>query len=383
MKKKVLIFAPFYTPSIKGGGPIVSTKNIVENLSDRIDFYILTSDRDLGDNNPFEDIRYNRWNKVGNAHVQYIDRDLITIRKLVKIMKSVKFSSFYLNSFFDYHFSILPILAKKLNKNIKGSIVLAPRGEFSPGALQLKSLKKRIYIGFFKLFCLNKNIEWHATGETEKEYIQNIFGEKSSVQVASNLTANYSKLSYSKDLKKEPGSAKFIFISRIHPKKNLLKALSFLGDVKGKVVFSIYGPVEDSDYWDSCQKVVKELPGNVQVEYEGILEHDDILKKINEYHFFLFPTLGENFGHVISEALIGGCPVIVSDQTPWIDLEMKEVGWDIPLKDSEKYIDIIQKCINMDSEEYGKMSKNAFEFGKEKSTNQNSIDSTYKLFDRN
>jgi glycosyltransferase involved in cell wall biosynthesis len=34
----------------------------------------------------------------------------------------------------------------------------------------------------------------------------------------------------------------------------------------------------------------------------------------------VFPTLGENFGHVIAESLSASCPVICSDQTPWNDV---------------------------------------------------------------
>jgi hypothetical protein len=45
-----------------------------------------------------------------------------------------------------------------------------------------------------------------------------------------------------------------------------------------------------------------------------------------EYDLFLFPTLGENYGHVISEALASGCPVVISDQTPWRNLEAEGIN---------------------------------------------------------
>jgi glycosyltransferase involved in cell wall biosynthesis len=35
------------------------------------------------------------------------------------------------------------------------------------------------------------------------------------------------------------------------------------------------------------------------------------------YDLFAFPTLGENFGHVIFESLRVGTPVLLSDRTPW------------------------------------------------------------------
>jgi glycosyltransferase involved in cell wall biosynthesis len=45
----------------------------------------------------------------------------------------------------------------------------------------------------------------------------------------------------------------------------------------------------------------------------------------------VLPTYNENFGYVILEALLAGCPVILSDQPPWRDLEARQVGWTIPL----------------------------------------------------
>ena len=52
----------------------------------------------------------------------------------------------------------------------------------------------------------------------------------------------------------------------------------------------------------------------------GELNHEQLLEKYKEYHAFIFPTLGENFGHVIDESIKNGCPVILSRSvTPWDD----------------------------------------------------------------
>lgn len=380
MKKKVLIFAPFFTPSIKGGGPIISTKNIIENLSEKIEFYVLTSDRDLGDIVPFENIERNVWTSVGNANVMYMNPKTITINRLKKIMTAIPFDFYYLNSFFNFRFSILPILAKKIHNEIKGKIVLAPRGEFSPGALNLKATKKNAYIALYKKMNLQKNVIWHATAESEDNDIQTVFGGKMNIRVANNLTANYKDLKFEKKIEKNVGSVKLIFISRIHPKKNLHAALEFLREVKGNVKLSIFGPIEDQEYWNKCKKIIEELPAEVSVEYEGILTHNQIIPAFAQNHFFLFPTLGENFGHVISEALIGGCPVIISDQTPWRKLEELQVGWDISLDEKDKFIHVIQKAIDMNQESYDGYSKSAFRYGVEQANKEEDIIATYALF---
>lgn len=383
MKKKVLLFAPFFTPSVKGGGPIISTKNLIENLSEKIDFYVLTSDRDLGDTAPFPNVETEKWNEVGQANVMYVNRETLNVKLIATIMKEKDFDYFYLNSFFDSKFSILPILAKRTDKKINGQLIVAPRGEFSPGALNIKAQKKNVYIRLFKLLGLAKSFIWHATAESEKNDIRNIFGNQGTIKIANNLTANYADLNYQKNIEKTVGTVKFVFISRIHPKKNLLQALQLVGEMQGNIEFSIYGPLEDKNYWAKCQSVSATFPESIQVKYHGLLNHAQIIPTFMNQHFFLFPTFGENYGHVISEALIGGCPVIISDQTPWRQLEAKGAGWDIALDNIMKFKEVLQECVDMNQTDYQTLSKSAFEFGKTEANKADDIAATYGLFGSN
>jgi len=380
VKKKVLIFVGYYVPSVKGGGPIQSIKNLVDNLSDRIDFYVVAADRDLGDEKPFSGIKIDKWSEVGKAKVFYTNPATLTWRKTAKIINEVNYDVIYLNSLFSYKYSIIPILLRNIKMIASKSIVLAPRGQFSPGAFGLKNKKKSIFIKLSKIVGLYNSIIWHATADTEKRDIETIFGNNSNIIVANNLTANYKEVNFNKRIDKEIGELKVVFVSRIHAKKNLKKAIELLKSINGKIEFNIYGPLEDEYYWSECKKSIESLPENVKVVYRGIVDHDEIIKIFNSHHIFLFPTLGENFGHVISEAFIGGCPVIISDQTPWNKLEEKKVGWDLKLNDEESFIKAIQYCVNLDNREYQEISKKAFEYGKNMSNNTNDISNSYKLF---
>ncbi|MBS4030264.1 MAG: glycosyltransferase [Clostridiales bacterium] len=381
MKKNVLIMGGYYIPSVKGGGPIQSIRNLVDNLSDKINFYIVTLDRDLGDDKPFRNIKTDTWLKVGKAKVYYTNQHELTWRKTESIINSVDYDVLYLNSFFDYKFSTVPILLKKYNKIPWKPIVLSPRGQFSPGALVLKSGKKKLFINITRVLGLYNGLTWHATSDVEKKDIEKLFGEKANIIVANNLTANYEDLKLDKEIDKNKGELKVVFISRIHPKKNLKKAIQFLNQINGKVEFNIFGPLEDSSYWSECEVIIKSLPSNIKVEYKGVVEHDRIMNVFKEHHVFLFPTLGENYGHVISEALISGCPVIISNQTPWRELESKHVGWDIDLKDEYKFISVIQLCMELNNEEYKIFSTSAFNYGKKKSNQKEELIKAYSLFE--
>ena len=68
------------------------------------------------------------------------------------------------------------------------------------------------------------------------------------------------------------------------------------------------------------------------------------------------PTLGENYGHAIFEAMTTGVPVMISDQTPWRNLEQMKVGWDIPLQMKDKFREAITQAAGWNQEEYDEWS---------------------------
>jgi glycosyltransferase involved in cell wall biosynthesis len=89
------------------------------------------------------------------------------------------------------------------------------------------------------------------------------------------------------------------------------------------------------------------MPGEVRVTYNGTLEPAEVRTTFASHDLFLFPTLGENFGHVIAESLSASCPVLCSDQTPWT--EVLESGGGIVLRSAAvaEMTAAMQSVINM------------------------------------
>jgi len=119
--------------------------------------------------------------------------------------------------------------------------------------------------------------------------------------------------------------------------KNLLEALRIVALVRVPVQFDIFGPREDRAYWQTCERAMANLPPHVQARWMGRVAHEDVPAILSRYDLFLLPTLGENFGHAIVEALAAGCPVMISDRTPWRELSEHDAGWDLPLGDPEPW----------------------------------------------
>ncbi len=376
MKKTILIFIDWYLPGYKAGGPIRSVANIVKNLSDNFNFIIITSDRDFGDTTSYKNIILNKLIKKDDYTIIYLSPENQKKSNLIEIIKKIDFNTVYFNNLFSLKFTILPLkIIKKHKKNTE--IILAPRGMLGKGALGLKRRKKQVFLFSSKLIGLYKNIIWHATDEIEKQDIITNYGLKNKIHLISNIS---SKPEFYKQ--KEKKITKFIFLSRLAKKKNLLFAIKLFQkiEIKTEIIFSIFGTNEDIEYLQECRREILKIKNNITINFEGSIKHSEVNKILSEYHFYILPTLHENFGHSIFEAFSAGCPVIISDQTPWRDLENKKIGWDISLNNNQKFIDTIKYCVQMKQDEYNTWSKNAFDFAEKTTDSKELLEKYNEMF---
>lgn len=349
MTISVLVFAGFFLPGYKAGGPIKTIQNMVNELSAECRFLIVTRDKDLGEKNPYVGVFRNKWKKVGKARVVYISDGFCYAAAVLKIIRKTNAQFIHLNSFFSIKFGLIPlIVARILRPDIL--IILGPRGEFSQGALGLKALKKKLFIRCFKILGLHGNLIWHASSEFEAADVQRVIGCAAEIRVAMDISSKNSGGEFIKRIEGEP--LRVIFLSRISEKKNLIGAFRVLQRVSCDVVFDVYGPIEDDSYWAQCLLEAKKLPSNVVFKYAGSLRPEAVPRTMADYHLFFLPTLGENYGHVIAEALYVGLPVLVGNTTPWRELDKNSLGWDLSLDAVDDFVCCIQKCYEKPPLEY-------------------------------
>lgn len=366
MKRRILVFAARYLPGYKAGGPIRSISNLVDCLGDEFDFWIVTTDRDFGDTQAYVGIEPNEWQVVGKARVIYVPPTLGSLRFLIRLLRHARYDLLYLNSFFDPRFTGLPLLVRRLGFVPRRSVLLAPRGELSRGAVALKSYKKRLYLSLTRWIGLYADVRWQATTELEVSEIRAAVGRLAhNIVIATNLARSYTE-EVSDDMAARPESEalRIAFLSRISEKKNLVFALEVLGRCRVPIVFSIYGPKEDQNYWSRCEAAIERLPTNVQVVYQGIVEPDRVVAQLRAHDLFFLPTLNENFGHVIVEALQAGLPVLISDQTPWRQLRKKRVGCDCPLSRMDCFVEYIEQMARLSAEERREVQRCVREFAR-------------------
>lgn len=354
----ILIFTRYYLPGFKAGGPIRSVANLVEWLGEEFRFKVVTSDRDLDSDNPYPEVPLNEWTKRGKAEVFYTERGG-EMHQFKQLITSAEASAVVLNSFFDSHYSILPLI---LNRYLSGlPVLLAPRGEFSKGALQIKQLKKKLFVRFSAMTGLHRGVYWALSNGHEQKDLQRVMRVPDrEICLTPNLPAGEPGSSI-RSVDKKSESVRMVFLSRISAKKNVHYIMDLLSGITGcRVTLDLYGTLEDSDYWQGIQNKIDSLPQNITVRYKGTIQHDAVHGTLQEYHLFLLPTKGENFGHAIYESMIAGTPVLISDQTPWRQLQEKGLGWDIPLDQPEKFREIIRQVASMSREEVNRLKRDAF-----------------------
>ena len=376
-KTKLWIFVDWYLPAYKAGGPIQSVSNLVNRLKDELDISVITSNTDLGEDLNLNTSEVNVWVPKEGYRVIYLDQNHQNKTFYQKLFSENTIDVVYFNSLFSIKYTLLPFWLLK-NKPLRR--VLATRGMLGKGALAIKPLKKNLFLKVFKAMGLHKKVVWHATAESEVKEIKEHFGNDRQILLAPNLSAIGSERSSIKQ--KMTQQLNLFFLSRIAIKKNLIGALTILSKMKSEyqIRFTIIGPIDDKMYWEKCQKVIEALPKHIHINYLGAIPNHELGAYLKEEHVLFLPTFGENFGHVIMESWQNACPVIISDQTPWLDLKVEQLGFDIPLDKQELFIEAIEQFANMSQEEFSLWSEASFNHAKEFIRNPKVLEQNKALF---
>lgn len=359
--KTILIIIGRYLPGYRSGGPIRSIKTLVDRLGEEYDFRVLTADRDLGDHHPYPNIKVREWNTVGVAKVYYVEPggfDSETVEKLACEADLV----YLCGCFNDYARTTLKL---KKRGRIKCRVVIAAMGLFSSGAFHMKYQKKKAYMMALKGLGYFKNVEWSATNEEEAADIRREVGKEAVCHIAEDLPRSPGKIKHITETGK--GSLKVVFLSRISPKKNLYFTAKVLQQVKGDIVFDIYGNLEEVSYWKKCKDELKKLPENLKWQYKGEADAEQVVRIFSHYDVFLFPTMSENYGHVIFESMAGGCIPLISDKTPWTAEKMGFCGEVVKLDEENalgNFAEVVQKYVELPKQDMQKKAGHCIAFTK-------------------
>lgn len=225
-------------------------------------------------------------------------------------------------------------IARKLGK----PYIISPHGMLYPTALNVHAWKKWILLNLWYNKDIHNACCLHATCKQEMEYCRS-FGYKGPIAVIPNAVVFPEHL---KHFQREPDSFGFIhgrrhigFLGRLHPIKkveNIIYALDILGRgdkdymLANNVCLHVMGKFDDA-YEDWLKAEVKRLHLENCVTFDGLIDGTNKYDKLSSLSALFVPSVQENFGMIVPEALICGTPVYASLGTPWSELRECKAGW--------------------------------------------------------
>jgi len=204
-------------------------------------------------------------------------------------------------------------------------LVVSPRGMLAPAALAFSRWRKRAFWALLQGSVISRAACIHATSEQEFEEIRGL-GLANPVAIIPN-GIDLPELAWSESA--APAIERIVLsLGRIHPKKGLARLVRAWSKVEARYPawrLRIAGPPERGH--DNELRALAVSLGLTHVSVEGPIYGEAKTSAYRCADVFVLPTLNENFGLTVAEALAAGTPVISTKGAPWSGLEREGCGW--------------------------------------------------------
>lgn len=260
---------------------------------------------------------------------------------------------YHIHGIWLYHGLAVANYAKKM----KRPYIVAPRGMLYPQALAHHALYKKLSLWLYqgKIFADAACVQCTCVEEMEH---YRALGFRNPVAVLPNPIDINGIIE--REIPDKP-VLKIGYLGRLHPRKRverLIYAFSELRDKLSDCRLVVIGG-GDEKYKKFLENEARRL--NVtNVEFTGFLTGDEKDKAITGLAYLAVPSDFENFGNIVTEALVRGVPVIASKGMPWQELEGYHCGWWID-NDQESINRTILSAISISQEERVHMGMNGKE----------------------
>jgi glycosyltransferase involved in cell wall biosynthesis len=356
----ILIFTDWYVPGYRAGGPIQSVYNLAKLLSKNFDVKIVTRVTDYASKKPYAGISANIWTTIGTQHeVLYLDSENLNAKAIKNLCKEHKANVILINGLFSFYFSILPLFYANFYGAVKTFV--AVRGMLHQSALKVKPLKKQLFLAFARGFGLYKSTTLLSTSAFENEEILRTLGKVKIVSAPNIPLLPDKKFNFlKKAFKSDEGNLRLLFLGRISPEKNPIMVLKALKNSKGKIHISFAGAGIDEAYQQVFDNELKSMPKNIEISCLNELPHTEILNLFDHTDVMILPSHGENFGHAIFESLAYATPVIISNNTPWKQMQDSMAGIEVHANSVEEISNAIAFFNTMELPTYRLWQEGAF-----------------------
>jgi glycosyltransferase involved in cell wall biosynthesis len=203
--------------------------------------------------------------------------------------------------------------------------IISPRGMLSPVAFAFSRWKKRMAWNLWQGSIVRQASCIHVTSELEYQEVRT-FGLANPIAIIPNgIDIPEMPLQPRAQDKK---TRTVLSLGRIHPKKGLDRLIQSWAKLENDYPnwrLRIIGPTEHEH--DRELHTLATMLGATRVYIEKPVYGDAKKEVYQNADLFVLPTLSENFGLTIAEALAMGMPAISTKGAPWNGLETENCGW--------------------------------------------------------
>lgn len=206
--------------------------------------------------------------------------------------------------------------------------IISPRGMLGAAALQFSRAAKRIVWSLTQRRALLEAACIHATSPAERDDIRAVGINRPVAIIPNGIDVPaWAAVSMDKQ-RRNPSQRTLLHLGRLHPKKGIDRLLQAWASVELRSPdwsLQIVGPSE-AGHGEALTAQSAAL-GLRRVEFRGPLFGAEKEASYRNADLFVLPTLDENFGMVVAEALANGTPVICTKGAPWAALNTERCGW--------------------------------------------------------
>lgn len=199
------------------------------------------------------------------------------------------------------------------------------------GMLYPEALNHNYHIKWLSLLLYIRNMLKYAaciqaTCHEEMEHYRNL-GFKNPVAVIPNPIETEGVIERQVSVKP---TFRIGYLGRVHPRKRIERLIYSMANLRDKLsdeseLLIIGGG--DNQYEDFLHKEVERLDLGRRVRFTGFLSGKEKEDAIESLSLLVVPSDFENFGNIVTEALVHGVPVIASTGMPWQELPEHNCGW--------------------------------------------------------
>lgn len=197
-------------------------------------------------------------------------------------------------------------------------------GQLSPWSLEQSAGRKRWMLKLLERSNLEGAAALHYTSRAERDEATPLKLQSPELVLPLGVHAVDSTLFPGPSPIAEGEPIRLLFLSRLHPKKQLdrlLQALAILQRERPDAAWSLAIAGDgDPAYRDDLRRLAQQLGIDDRCRWLGHLEGSAKLRQLAGAHWLVLPSAAENFGIAVAEALACGTPVIVSPQVAAAEL---------------------------------------------------------------